>query len=119
MIFLKGSSAGNAIEKTELSGNLKNDVASMLRNVRAADPKKNNAGNFDNSSDKKKLKKEREKKKSVQKKGKGKAKVCLTRIKRIMTKYVIHCVQIWNAEKQRHGNQLLAQGMSCVMACIC
>ena len=41
-------------------------------------------------------------------KGKGKAKVCLTRIKRIMTKYVIHCVQIWNAEKQRHGNQLLA-----------
>ena len=25
-----------------------------------------------------------------------------------MTRFVIHCVQVWNAEKQRHGNKLLA-----------
>merc|ERR1712004_279662 len=69
-----GSSAGNAIEKTELSGNLKNDVASMLRNVRDADPKKKNAGNDGDSGNEKKLKKDKKKKKSVQKKGKGKGK---------------------------------------------
>lgn len=42
-------------------------------------------------------------------KGKGKAQVCSTlMICGIISRCVIHFVKIWTAEKQKHGNQLLA-----------